>query len=261
MTAASVSLSNGRSIVADTSRSNTRNRSRALVLVVEDDLSVQRLIARRLKEIDVDVLTAGTAADAFMLAGERFPDLVMVDLRLPDGSGLGLVQQLRAAGDVPIVVVTANSDERSLVDCLEAGADDYITKPFRPNELIARVRAALRRRPRLAAPERITAGSLEISLADRRVQRHGQELRLTPTEYRLLLQLAMEPNKVFTHGALLTAIWGQEYGDEPHVLRVTMNRLRAKLGEPQLLENRPAVGYVLVPDQHQTSHEESHPPA
>ena len=232
--------------MTNTSWSGTRTRP--LIVVVEDDLSIQRLIARRLKEIDVDVLTAGTAADAFVLASERFPDLVLVDLRLPDGSGLGLVQQLRAAGDVPIVVVTANTDEHSLVECLAAGADDYITKPFRPNELIARVRAALRRRPTAAIPERIETGSLTISLADRRVVRHGQELRLTPTEYRLLLQLAMEPNRVFTHATLLTAVWGQEYGDEPHVLRVTMNRLRAKLGEPQLLENRPAVGYVLVPD-------------
>ena len=227
---------------------NACGRARALVLVVEDELSIQRLIVRRLREIDVDVVTAGTAADAFRLSSERFPDLVMVDLRLPDGPGLGLVRQLRAASETPIVVVTANTNEQSLVECLDAGADDYITKPFRANELQARVRAALRRRPQGAAPERIEAGSLAISLTDRRVMRNGVEVRLTPTEYRLLLQLAREPNRVYTHGALLTAVWGQEYGEEPHVLRVTMNRLRSKLGEPQLLENRPAVGYVLVPD-------------
>lgn len=234
--------------MVDTHRSSAQARARPLVVVVEDDLSIQRLIARRLKEIDADVLTAGTASDGFVLTSERFPDLVMVDLRLPDGPGLGLVRQVRAGSDVPIIVVTANADEQSLVACLDAGADDYITKPFRVNELIARARAALRRRPRAALPERIEAGSLAISLADRRVFRNNVELRLTPTEYRLLLQLAMEPNRVFTHGTLLTAIWGPEYKDEPHVLRVTMNRLRAKLGEPQVLENRPAVGYVLVPD-------------
>jgi two-component system, OmpR family, KDP operon response regulator KdpE len=138
------------------------------------------------------------------------------------------------------------TDERSIVQCLDAGADDYITKPFRSNELLARVRAALRRRPQRATAEQLEVGPLTIGLGDRRVFRHGQEVRLTPTEYRLLLPLAREPNKVFTHKMLLTTVWGPEYADEPHVLRVTMNRLRAKLGDPPLIENRPAVGYLLV---------------
>ena len=223
-------------------------RARPVILVVEDDPTIQRLIVRRLREIDADVLTAGAAAEGFATAAERFPDLVMVDLQLPDGPGLGLVRQLRASSGVPIVVVTANTDEHSLVACLDAGADDYITKPFRVNELLARVRAVMRRRPATPQPERIEAGTLSIGVGDRRVFRRGAELRLTPTEYRLLVQLTREPNRVFTHGTLLTAVWGQEYKDEPHVLRVTINRLRAKLGEPQLIENRPAVGYVFVPD-------------
>jgi two-component system KDP operon response regulator KdpE len=217
-----------------------------LVLVVEDDPMIQKLLARRLKDVDAEVITTGTAGEGFQIFGQRLPDLVIVDLRLPDGSGLGLVRQIRAGSDVPIVVVTANSDERSIVQCLDAGADDYITKPFRPAELLARVRATLRRRPKTSGPDRLEVGPLAINIGDRRVFRSGAELRLTPTEYRLLLQLAREPNKVFTHKMLLTAVWGPEYSDEPHVLRVTMNRLRAKLGEPPLIENRPAVGYVLV---------------
>ena len=227
---------------------SAERQSRLVVLVVEDDPTIQRLLVRRLKEVDADVLTSGTAGEGFLVFGQRLPGLVIVDLHLPDGSGLGLVRQIRAASDVPIVVVTANADERSIVQCLDAGADDYIIKPFRSNELLARVRAALRRRPGVVEPDVLEIGTLTVRLADRRVFRGGTELRLTPTEYRLLVQLAREPNKVFTHTMLLTAVWGPEYAEEPHVLRVTMNRLRAKLGEPQMIENRPAVGYVLVPD-------------
>lgn len=219
-----------------------------VILIVEDDPDIQRLITRHLRDASVEVILAGTAGDGFALFGERTPDLVMVDLNLPDGSGLGLVRQIRAASDVPVVVVTANSEERSLVDCLDAGADDYVTKPFRVPELLARVRSAMRRRPRAPEPDELQVGSIKVDLPDRRVFRYDQEIRLTPTEYRLLVQLARHPNRVFTHGMLLTAVWGPEYADEPHVLRVTLNRLRNKLGEPAVIENRPAVGYALVPE-------------
>lgn len=227
---------------------DANEQTQTLVLVVEDDPDIQLLIARHLREAGFDVITAGTAADGFLLWSERLPDLLMVDLMLPDGSGRGLVRQIRAAGDVPIVVVTADTNEESLVATLDAGADDYVTKPFRVNELLARARSALRRRPREREPDTVQAGSLTISVVDRRVWRSGEEVRVTPTEFRLLLQLARHPNRVFTHGALLTAVWGPEYADEPHILRVTLNRLRNKLGDPPLIENRPAVGYVLVPD-------------
>jgi two-component system, OmpR family, KDP operon response regulator KdpE len=223
-------------------------RERPLILVIEDDPDIQRLIARRLRESNAEVITADTAGDGFVIAGERLPDLVMVDLNLPDGSGLGLVQQIRAGSDVPIIIVTANTDERSLVSCLDAGADDYVTKPFRVSELLARIRSVLRRRPRALEPDSLSIGTLDISLTNRRVSRFGQELRLTPTEYRLLVQLARHPNRVFTHGMLLTAVWGPEYAEEPHILRVTLNRLRGKLGDPPIIENRPAIGYTLVPD-------------
>jgi two-component system, OmpR family, KDP operon response regulator KdpE len=223
-------------------------RERPLILVVEDDHDIQRLIARRLREANTEVITAETAGDGFVIAGERLPDLVMIDLNLPDGSGLGLVKQLRASSDVPVIIVTANAEERSLVSCLDAGADDYVTKPFSVGELMARVRSVLRRRPRALEPNNLMIGSLNISLSNRRVSRFGKELRLTPTEYRLLVQLARHPNRVFTHGMLLSAVWGPEYADEPHILRVTLNRLRGKLGEPPLIENRPAIGYSLVPD-------------
>jgi two-component system KDP operon response regulator KdpE len=218
------------------------------MLVVEDDPDIQRLIVRALRESSFDVITAGTAGEGFLLFSERLPDAAMIDLMLPDGPGLGLVRQIRAGSDVPVIVVTANAEERSLVDTLDAGADDYVTKPFRVNELLARVRSVLRRRPRQLEPDTLNIGSLTIDLADRHVYRHGDEIRLTPTEYRLLVQMARHPNRVFTHGALLTAVWGPEYATEPHILRVTLNRLRNKLGEPSLIENRPAVGYILVPE-------------
>lgn len=227
---------------------DTNEQNQILVLVVEDDQDIQSLIARHLGEAGFAVITAATAADGFQTWSERQPDLLLVDLMLPDGSGRGLVRQIRAAADVPIVVVTADTNEESLVATLDAGADDYVTKPFRVNELLARARSALRRRPREREPEELQVGSLRIAVVDRRVWRFGDEVRVTPTEFRLLLQLARHPNRVFTHGALLTAVWGPEYADEPHILRVTLNRLRNKLGDPPLIENRPAVGYVLVPD-------------
>ncbi|HUG15942.1 MAG TPA: response regulator transcription factor [Thermomicrobiales bacterium] len=223
-------------------------RERPLVLVVEDDTDIQHLIVRRLRESDADSITSTTAGEAFALAGARFPDLVMVDLNLPDGSGIGLVKQLRSAMSVPIIVVTADTNERSLIECLDAGADDYVTKPFRVNELMARVRSALRRRSRAPEPDRIVVGSITIDLDEGRVTRFGADVRLTPTEYRLLVQLARFPNRVFTHGMILSAVWGPEYASEPHVLRVTLNRMRAKLGDPQVIENRPAIGYTLTPD-------------
>lgn len=227
-------------------------RNRPLVLVVEDDTDIQHLIVRSLRESVIDVITSITAGDAFVLAGARLPDLVMVDLNLPDGSGLGLVRQLRASSAVPIIVVTADTNERSLIACLEAGADDYVTKPFRVNELMARVRSALRRRASVREPDRLVVGSIEIDLQNGRVSRFGEDIRLTPTEYRLLVRFARHPNRVFTHGAILSAVWGPEYASEPHVLRVTLNRLRTKLGEPPVIENRPAIGYMLVPDLHES---------
>lgn len=229
--------------------SGSAGRNFPLVLVIEDDPDIQRLVTRHLRDASFDVIVGGTAADGFMLFGERTPDIVMVDLNLPDGSGLGLVRQIRSASDVPIVVVTANTEERSLVDCLDAGADDYVTKPYRAPELLARVRSALRRRPRAPEPDELVVGSITIDLPDRRVFRFDREIRLTPTEYRLLVQLARHPNRVFTHGMLLTAVWGPEYAEEPHILRVTLNRLRNKIGEPAVIENRPAVGYALVPEE------------
>lgn len=223
-------------------------RERPLVLVVEDDLDIMHLIIRRLRESNADVVSAQTASDGFLLFGTRLPDLVMIDLNLPDGSGLGLVKQVRASSEVPIIVVTADTNERSLIACLDAGADDYVTKPFRVNELMARVRSALRRRDRFLEPNRIDVGTISIDLDAGRVSRSGTEIRLTPTEYRLLVQLARHPNRVFTHGMILSAVWGPEYASEPHVLRVTLNRLRSKLGEPSVIENRPAIGYILIPD-------------
>lgn len=231
------------------SNTTATTRDRPLILVVEDDRDIQRLITRHLRDANADVLLAGSAAEGFQIYGERLPDLVMIDLNLPDGPGLGLVNQIRSMNDTPIVIVTGNTDEQSLVTCLDAGADDYVTKPFRTAELVARVRTVMRRSPRTLEPDELNVGPFKIQLADRRVFRFGTELRLTPTEFRLLVQLARHPNRVFTHGALLTSVWGPEYADEPHILRVTLNRLRGKLGEPAVIENRPAIGYALVPDE------------
>src|SRR5690606_28178957 len=127
-------------------------RERPLILVVEDDIDIQRLIVRKLRESGADVIAVQTAGDGFIQAGSRLPDLVMIDLNLPDGSGLGLVRQLRSTTSTPIIVVTGDTTEKSLIACLDAGADDYVTKPFRVNELLARVRSALRRGANVLEP-------------------------------------------------------------------------------------------------------------
>ena len=225
----------------------------ALVLVVEDDEPIRRFVRANLVSEGYRVVEARTAAEGLATVERERPDLVVLDLGLPDRDGLGLVRELRGWSAVPIVIVSARDREAEKVAALDAGADDYLTKPFGVAELLARVRVALRHAAMAAAPTTdpvFRVGGLSVDIASRRVRLAGEDVHLTPTEYRLLLVLVRHAGKVMTHRQLLREVWGPEYGDENHYLRVYMAQLRAKHepepSRPRYLHTEPGVGYRLA---------------
>ena len=222
------------------------------VLVVDDEPQVLRGITAALQAAGYEVSGAETAAGALEAAALRPPDAVVLDLRLPDGSGVEVCRRFREWSQAPVVVVSAVDEEDEKIAALDAGADDYVTKPYAVGELLARVRAALRRAAAPAGePPTVRFGDVEVDLARREVSRDGERVHLTPREYRLLAELARHPGRVLTHRALLSAVWGPEYGSETHYLRVYMANLRRKLEEdparPRHLITETGVGYRLRP--------------
>jgi two-component system KDP operon response regulator KdpE len=220
------------------------------VLVVDDEPQVLRGITAALRAAGYQVSGAETAAGALEAAALRPPDAVVLDLRLPDGSGVDVCRRLREWSQAPVVVVSAVDEEDEKIAALDAGADDYVTKPYAVGELLARLRAALRRAAApVGEPPAVRFGDVEVDLARREVARAGERVHLTPHEYRLLAELARHPGRVLTHPALLSAVWGPEYGSETHYLRVYMANLRRKLEEdparPRHLITETGVGYRL----------------
>jgi two-component system KDP operon response regulator KdpE len=198
------------------------------------------------------VTGAGTAREGLAQAAGRNPEIILLDLGLPDGDGIEVARRLRASTEAPIIVISARGREVDKVAALDLGADDYLTKPFGVEELLARMRVALRhaRRSAGAPPEAVfSAGELEVDLARRRVALSGQEVHLTPTEYRLLSALVRQPDRVLTHRQLLHEVWGANYVDQTHYLRVYMAQLRHKLERdptrPRMLTTEPGLGYRL----------------
>ena len=187
-----------------------------------------------------------------MEAGTRKPDLVIVDLGLPDGDGVDLIRDLRTWSGVPVIVLSARTDELDKVEALDAGADDYLTKPFGVAELLARVRATVRRRAQPAGSEKpaIAFGDIEVDLVARTVKRRGELVHLTPIEYRLLALLIANAGRVLTHRQILRDVWGPSHVESPHYVRVYMGHLREKLeddpAQPKHLITETAVGYRLV---------------
>jgi two-component system KDP operon response regulator KdpE len=223
-----------------------------LVLVVEDEPQVMRFLRATLPAHGYRVLEAGTAAQALVHAQTQLPDLVLLDLGLPDLDGLEVTRRIRGWSAVPIVVVSARGQERDKVQALDAGADDYLTKPFGTEELLARMRVALRHAARVAGGAGETlleTGELRVDLAARLVYRRGEEVRLTRTEYRLLAVLVKHAGKVLTHRQLLVEVWGPGSANETHYLRVYMAQLRHKLEDdparPRHLLTETGVGYRL----------------
>jgi two-component system KDP operon response regulator KdpE len=223
--------------------------SNGRILVVDDEPQILRAVQMKLRGAGYAVDTAGTAQEALMKAGMRPPMAIILDVLLPDGRGTDVCRELRAWYHAPIVVLSAVGEEKEKVDALDAGADDYITKPFSGEELLARLRAVLRR----AAPsaERlITVGNLVIDLEKRTVTMDERPVALTPIEYDLLRVLAQNEGKLLTHPALLREVWGPAFQEESNYLHVHISHLRRKIepdpARPRFLLNQPGVGYRLV---------------
>ena len=224
----------------------------ARILLVDDDVSIQRAIGPLLRSRGYEVEVAGTGADALQAWSARRPDLIVLDLGLPDIEGPEVCRRVRSESDVPVVVLSARSAEADKVSALDLGADDYITKPFGPEELLARIRVALRRV--FSRDERETGiaacGRIAIDYSRRRVLRDGDEIRLTPKEFDLLSLFAHNPDRVLTHRTILTAIWGANAVDQPEHLWVLISQLRKKVemdpSNPTLLVSEPWVGYRLA---------------
>jgi two-component system, OmpR family, KDP operon response regulator KdpE len=222
------------------------------VLVVDDESQIRRALAINLRARGYDVDLAADGEDALRLAAEHHPDLVLLDLGLPGIDGVDVVRGLRGWTEVPIIVLTVRSEEADKVEALDAGADDYVTKPFGMNELLARLRAALRRNvPTADEMPVITAGELRIDLADKRVRRRGEEIHLTPTEWAILEQLARHRHRLVSQRQLLREVWGPRYETETNSLRVHMANLRRKLepdpSRPRFFITEPGMGYRFLP--------------
>lgn len=224
-----------------------------LILVVEDDPPIRRLLHASLSGEDYRLLEAETGRDAIRFATQQPPDLVILDLGLPDMDGQEVLKQLREWLRAPILILSARDQEQQKITALDAGADDYLTKPFSTGELLARVRVALRHAARVPGESEsstFTQGDLHVDLATRRVIASDTEVHLTPLEYKLLTTLIHHAGKVLTHRFLLKEVWGPGHAEETHYLRVFMASLRRKLeadpAQPQHLLTEPGVGYRLA---------------
>jgi two-component system, OmpR family, KDP operon response regulator KdpE len=220
------------------------------VLVVDDEPQIVRGLRVVLRNAGFQVDSAATKEEALDALSHRPPDAVLLDLVLPDGSGVDVCREVRTWSHVPIVVVSAVGDEREKVRALDAGADDYVTKPFGSQELAARLRAVLRRVGDTASEPAIGIGEIVIDVADRRVRRGEENIHLTPIEFDLLRVLAQNRGRLVTHRQLLQEVWGPAYAEETHYLRVHVAHIRAKLeldpARPQYLITEPGVGYRLA---------------
>jgi two-component system KDP operon response regulator KdpE len=225
------------------------------VLVVDDEPQILRAVQMKLRGAGYAVDTAATAKEALMKAGMRPPEAIILDLLLPDGSGTEVCRELRGWSSAPILVLSAVGEEKEKIDALDAGADDYVTKPFSGDELLARLRAVLRRATPSAEPI-LTIGELEIDLERREVTMSGRSVSLTPIEYDLLRLLAENEGKLLTHPMILRAIWGPAYQEESNYLHVHVSHLRRKIepdpARPRYLLNQAGVGYRLVNPQEST---------
>ena len=227
------------------------------ILVVDDEPHILRGLRVILRGAGYSVETAETKEHALAALATRPPDAIVLDLVLPDGQGIEVCQAVREWSTLPILVLSAVGDEREKVRALDAGADDYVTKPFGTDELLARLRAVLRRSGPVGTDPEIKIGELVVDVPDRRVLKAGREIHLTPIEFDLVRVLAQHGGRLVTHRQLLREVWGPAYGEETHYLRVHVAHIRAKLetdpARPQYLITEPGVGYRLhEPDERES---------
>ena len=222
----------------------------ATVLVVDDEPPIRRLLRTSLGAQGYNVIEAGSGRDALALVDHDKPDLVILDLGLPDLNGIEVIRAVRAHSTVPIIVLSVREDERGKVEALDLGADDYVTKPFGVEELVARIRTALRHRFQAQGEKPLfVAGELAVDLVRRSVKRGGEEVHLSPKEYDLLAELVVNAGKVLTHRHILTKVWGPAHTEDAQYLRVFIRNLRHKLepdpARPRYILTEPGVGYRL----------------
>ncbi|HKD45188.1 MAG TPA: response regulator transcription factor [Candidatus Angelobacter sp.] len=231
---------------------------RSRILVVDDETQITRVLRTTLSSQGYEVKTAADGESGCQAVRDWLPDLIITDLSMPGMSGVELCRTVRKRSQIPIIVLSVRGEEKTKIEALDAGADDYVTKPFSVNELLARVRANLRRMAATpeAQPEPIEEGDFYIDPEARLVRVGGKDVHLTPKEFDLLLYMARHPNKVLTHRVLLNAVWGGESVQQPEYLRVFINQLRKKIepGEtPQYILTDPWVGYRFQPGGGQSS--------
>lgn len=221
--------------------------AQARILVVDDDAQIRRAVSTSLKARGYGTIAATNGDEAIAAVAAGDVDLVLLDLGLPDISGLEVIKRVRAWSQVPIVVLSVHDEQEQKVAALDAGADDYVTKPFDTSELLARMRAVQRRASEELITPKLTYGKLEIDLAREMASLNGERLHLTPTEYRLLERMATHPGKLLMHGWLLQQVCGPGYGQETQYLRVFIRGLRRKLGDdpanPRWITTEPGLGY------------------
>jgi two-component system KDP operon response regulator KdpE len=226
---------------------------KTLILSIEDESDIRRFLHATLGANDMTVIEAETGKDGLQKATSQSPDVILLDLGLPDMDGMEIIRQIRAFSRTPIIILSARGQERDKIEALELGADDYLTKPFSAGELIARIKVALRHanRPQGDAPFVYDYDNLTIDTAARRVRLDGADIHLTPIEYKLLAVLARNSGKVLTHGALLNEVWGRHSADNQTYLRIHTQHLREKLKDdalnPRFIVTEPGIGYRLKP--------------
>jgi two-component system KDP operon response regulator KdpE len=221
------------------------------VLVVDDEVAILRFLKPALEANDYEMVSAGTVAEALRRIAADAPDIVLLDLGLPDGDGKQVIQRAREWSDLPIIVLSARERETEKIEALDLGADDYVNKPFQVGELMARMRAALRHRMlRKSETPLLRVAGVEIDVVRHRVTRAGAEIKLTPKEFELLSFLARHAGRVLTHKQILTAVWGPAHTKDTQYLRVYVGQLRQKIedkpDDPQIILTEPGIGYRVA---------------
>jgi two-component system, OmpR family, KDP operon response regulator KdpE len=225
--------------------------ARIRALVIDDEAAILRFLKPALEANNYDMASAGTVAEGLKRIAAEAPDIVLLDLGLPDGDGKDVIRRAREWSDLPIIVLSARERETEKIEALDLGADDYVNKPFNVGELLARMRTALRHRMRRKAETPVLrVGNLEVDAVRHRATRGGAELKLTPKEFELLSFLAKHPGRVVTHKQILTAVWGPAHTEDTQYLRVYIGQLRQKVEEhpddPKIVLTEPGIGYRIA---------------